>query len=772
MCESCDPTVRKAAAFVATRVSILKAAGVPELVEIAVREVELREALLAAHRRAAQAAVDRAVAIVESRPGTEATARAVEQAIAATYPVLLQKPARAALEEHVPEFYRLGRIVAWRRALGLIKTPLVYEVSEGEAQVSKAGAKGTRVAQVNPAFDVVDEAAQAALVDHQVFWIGEHYEDNLSARIAATSRDVLVSRGLGGADGGRALRAALDREFGLVPGPTGLGPGVPVPEGWRGSPTAYFHGVAANAATTGRVFGSTRSFEQLGVSRLTINNPSDERTCLRCRVMDGKSFPVHIAADRMRSILAARTKAQVRAAHPWKSEKWFKGRAAGPVGAQDEAELIQAGVVLPGYHLSCRCTVDIAEGATINPPMGDDVPPPPPPPPPPPVELPPIPALPTVEEHRAMLRARFGISDARAEITDGDVRNMILETHHQTNLIRREIAHGRGKTPGIGWTAASEKTRPVYNGLREALEASNGGAPGIAIRGLDEALDELEAVVGEGRLPKALKDVRAKLTRLRNSDLPTGEQLDAIEDYLQARRDEAIEALREMRAARVRVDATSYPGGMGRLEETEEAIKAREFSESIVAGLSEDKGVVLSYRPPDPGKYAGRGYHTPEGRDATGRRVHAIHLPPERHGDSFASVLSHEVSHVIEYHAAEVSKAAHAFRAEVGIRSKGKVVRAKLQKLNPGCGYKADEEAIVGGYFDNYAGKDYDFRMGDQVVEKPATEIVTMGLEFLYRFDGRSPDHGRVRRAGHFDHFALIDWIVEVAIQRGRAFVP
>ena len=158
-----------------------------------------------------------------------------------------------------------------------------------------------------------------------------------------------------------------------------------------------------------------------------------------------------------------------------------------------------------------------------------------------------------------------------------------------------------------------------------------------------------------------------------------------------------------------------------------------------------------------------------------GRRIHQIALPRGRSADRFADVIQHEVSHAIEYHAEAVSKASHAFRAEVGTRSMGTLKRAKMQTLVPGAGYRKDEEAIVGGFLDPYVGKDYDFHWRGATTERPGTEIVTMGMEKLYRLESVATPGVGVRsrfRRGHFDHFALVDWVVEVAIRRGRAFVP
>lgn len=352
--------------YAGTRLAILKRVGPPEFAEIVQRETTLRARLLSVHRAASRAAIDRARKLIEGR--STPSPRLLSEVLSATrrtFERVLTKPAREAVEEAVPHFYRLGKTAAYRKAIGASKTRL-------EMPPVKKAEAGT-LAELAPSFTAVDLDAIEALSKQQTFWIGEFYEDNVSKRMRMISTDVILARGLTGKEGGRVLADAMAREFDIIPEPYLRPPGVPVPPGWKGSAEAYYHGIAANTATVGRVVGSVAGFRDVGVSHLEIVNPMDERTCPRCGAMDGKVIELSTAAQQVDGVLAAKSPDDVRAVHPWHNDKAFAAvlsgagvkPGAGTVSAVGQQKLLDGGVVLPPFHMACVLPGQVVQGSVV-----------------------------------------------------------------------------------------------------------------------------------------------------------------------------------------------------------------------------------------------------------------------------------------------------------------------------------------------------------------------------------------------------------------------
>lgn len=220
----------------------------------------------------------------------------------------------------------------------------------------------TLLAEINPSFDLIDVAAADALSENQVFWIGEHYDKNLAAGIANTSKTAMIEAGMDRIAAGKLMQRQMGRQFGIVQ----------TPAGWRGTSRGYFEGLAANAATTARVQGQMRSFVDLGVTRYQISNPIDERTCPPCAHMDGKVINIEHGMKVMEAELGAESPEDVKKAHPWvqdskagmeKLKEYAPKRGEQKNEAKREKEsknLGDAGLSLPPFHFRCRCTVDVS----------------------------------------------------------------------------------------------------------------------------------------------------------------------------------------------------------------------------------------------------------------------------------------------------------------------------------------------------------------------------------------------------------------------------
>lgn len=326
---------------------IAKALKLSELSQMAKVEVNLREFMHAAWAKRAKKATKEATSMAKNGSTSASIVAKINKTMAGWAGDIVPT-----YEKSVRKIYRLGRKVAWKRGTGKIKGKNALAMStenfsDGTSVIKAAG----DVAEVFPGFDVVDEGAVDALNGQNSFWVGEHYAVNVSESIATVVKETIIQHGANRAVAGKVLQKALQKQFGIVN----------PPGGYTGSSKSYFEGLAANAATTARVSGQLRSFEQLDFTELEVVNPDDERTSPQCRHMNGKVFTVEQARAQMDEVLAADSPDDVKSAQPWLDIGDMKDASpkAGDQGAKDAQALADAGVVLPPYHFRCRTTIDI-----------------------------------------------------------------------------------------------------------------------------------------------------------------------------------------------------------------------------------------------------------------------------------------------------------------------------------------------------------------------------------------------------------------------------
>lgn len=180
-----------------------------------------------------------------------------------------------------------AKVNAFLRSLGgKMKKPLTKAqqkwVRQRIDQMYKTAKRiSAKAANVKATFSLVDTNAVKAIGQHQVLWIGDFYSEHLSTRIRGVSEEIMLKRGLSNREGGKALRAALKREFGITPGgKTSIAPQIPAR--FAGNPDLYFRGVASTAGHQSRTFGSMRAFSDAQIVRYEIINPNDSRTGQIC----------------------------------------------------------------------------------------------------------------------------------------------------------------------------------------------------------------------------------------------------------------------------------------------------------------------------------------------------------------------------------------------------------------------------------------------------------------------------------------------------------
>ena len=340
---------------------VAKTLGVDEQAQTAQIESRLRSFITAHWRDLAIQATKTAAGRIGRGRGNVVQAGDVDRALAAVDGTMDQWAGRVTSRfvSDLREAYKLSRTSGMNKALGIDRKELSYDTRTfgTGAKVEKAARKV--LTTLEPSFDLVDEHALDALQEHQVFWIGQHYKDNVAPTIAKAAREQ-ITVGMGRAEAGRVMEGLV--KDGLE--------NIRVPGGFRGTSRQYFEGLAANATTVARATGHVRSFEKVGYTTYVIVNPSDHRTCEICNLLDGKEFKTTDGTALSGRVLSVSKPNQVKKVQPFltvNSATKLTGGKAGPAGVSATRGLAARGNSLPPFHYRCRCDIDITREAEIIP---------------------------------------------------------------------------------------------------------------------------------------------------------------------------------------------------------------------------------------------------------------------------------------------------------------------------------------------------------------------------------------------------------------------
>lgn len=333
MCKDCENGLDDAyAALVAADVIVEKALGVSEIAQIAKAEIRLRKYIEAKWNRRKTEAVN----VATSMARKNSTPKAISDAIGK----VMNKWSKDVLPTYNVEMarvYKLARIAGHKKATGQTKASLQFNVPKSETtKVVKAKAAAI------PSFDLVDEQAVEMLESKNIFWVGNHYDANISDSVRDTAKTTMVEAGESTRTAGKLMNERITTILGTFF----------TPAGYVGTQAQYFEGLVANAMTVGRVYGQLRSFSQIGITKYTIVNPGGSRICEVCLQLQGTTFEVKQGLEQIQNEYAAKNPTDIKDVHPWPKASEVSGKSAD--------DLASEGLSLPPYHFRCRCTVDVS----------------------------------------------------------------------------------------------------------------------------------------------------------------------------------------------------------------------------------------------------------------------------------------------------------------------------------------------------------------------------------------------------------------------------
>ncbi len=339
MCNECEKAVSGAidkayANIVSFDFIIEKAFGLSEISSIAKTEIRLRKYIETKWNIRKHEATKVAISMAKNNKNYKNISDSIKE--------IMNKWSKDILPTYNIEMrrvYRLARIAGYKKATRQTKASLQFNIPKtNENIILKAKPKVRAI----PNFDLIDEQAMDILEEKNIFWVGNHYDNNISDSIRDTTRTTMIESGKSPSVAGKLMKERIASILSTFV----------TPSGYTGTQQQYFEGLVANSMTVGRVYGQLRSFSQIGITKYTIVNPGGDRICPVCELIQGTTFETTQGLKQVGDEYASPKPEDIKNVHPWPKEKQVIGKSSD--------DLASMGLSLPPYHFRCRCTIDVS----------------------------------------------------------------------------------------------------------------------------------------------------------------------------------------------------------------------------------------------------------------------------------------------------------------------------------------------------------------------------------------------------------------------------
>jgi len=224
--------------------------------------------------------------------------------------------------------------------LEAMKSPLY------EAHLAAYDLGQSRILGTDFSFNLIDEKAIDVLHEHNLYWVRNYYDNNLSEKVQQLGEQVM-REGLSRHEAGQLFEKELA-------------------ETYQQYGTRYWEGYANHAVTRSREISSVSAYEKAGTLKIVINAIIDRRTSEICRGMNGKVFTIKRFVDQRDKLLNATDPEDVKHIAPW-----YRAREAADgetieinidgawknLSTMDGVD-VPSDIALPPYHFDCRTTTD------------------------------------------------------------------------------------------------------------------------------------------------------------------------------------------------------------------------------------------------------------------------------------------------------------------------------------------------------------------------------------------------------------------------------
>jgi len=202
--------------------------------------------------------------------------------------------------------------------------------------------------------NVTDRRVQNFLQDNALFWIGNHYDQQVQDRIGEAADEVFENEDgvLPRREAGEKFREAFEGEF--------------------QKSTSYWRLLANDVTTKSREFGRVEGLVKADIDRYMIDAVLDRRTTAICRALDGREFRTGDAVEQRDQLVQADDPEAVKDQSPWPRERKTEDGEAVAVhdgerlSEMSNEELANSGILLPPFHGNCRTRIQGVTGNTIT----------------------------------------------------------------------------------------------------------------------------------------------------------------------------------------------------------------------------------------------------------------------------------------------------------------------------------------------------------------------------------------------------------------------
>lgn len=177
---------------------------------------------------------------------------------------------------------------------------------------------------------LIDDKAVEWLKDDNLYWVENHYSEQVASDIVKIANEIGLKQGLGRKEAAKALRAAFSDRF--------------------AQSLSYWQGLSATVLTRSSVMGTTQALIEAEAKTYEFLAVNDERTSEICRHLNGKVFKVEVAKNIRDRLLNSKSPEDAKEVAPWPTGKHLQ-EALGTSSANDLAAM---GIAVPPLHFHCR----------------------------------------------------------------------------------------------------------------------------------------------------------------------------------------------------------------------------------------------------------------------------------------------------------------------------------------------------------------------------------------------------------------------------------
>lgn len=199
-----------------------------------------------------------------------------------------------------------------------------------------------QILSATASFNLVDKKALKVLNQHNIYWVGENYGNNLYQSVQKIGNEI-IAQGLSKTEAGKLFEQELGAKL-------------------QKYGSQYWEGFANHVVTRSREMGRVEGYVKAGITRYEIVAVLDEHTSPICWEMNGRVFEVERAVELRDSIINAGDPEDVKEIAPWRTPEQIAAAAGVEKMADVATEDLPAGMELPPYHFRCRTRTIVSEG--------------------------------------------------------------------------------------------------------------------------------------------------------------------------------------------------------------------------------------------------------------------------------------------------------------------------------------------------------------------------------------------------------------------------